>query len=262
MHMRKKKWARPELAACSWYTEDGEGRRGRWRAFFARPEQPLHLEMGCGKGVSTAAMAADQPGVNFVAADLSADVLGCARRNAAALCGEQPGNLLLLQTDICFIGHVFAPEDGAERIYISFCNPWTEHPKHAKRRLTHPRQLMQYRSFLRPEGEIWFKTDDDTLFQDSLVYLDLCGFEIVYLTHDLHASGFSPNYVSEHEEKFAAQGVPIKFAIFRMRVPGPQMDPTRYRLTPGVRAEALKRLDRDQDRREDLKTHKYRNNAE
>ncbi len=245
MHMRKKKWARPELAACGWYTADGESRRGRWRQWFSHPERPLHLEMGCGKGVSTAAMAADHPEINYVAADLSADVLGCARRNAAALCGENPENLRLLETDICFIGRVFAPEDGAERIYISFCNPWTEHPKHAKRRLTHPRQLAQYRSFLKDGGEIWFKTDDDTLFQDSLVYLDLWGFDPVYLTHDLAASGFAPNYISEHEKKYMEAGVPIKFGIFRMRPEGPAGDPTRYRLTPGVREEALKRLDRD-----------------
>jgi tRNA (guanine-N7-)-methyltransferase len=234
MHMRKKKWARPELAACSWYTEDGESRRGRWREFFASPEQPLHLEMGCGKGVSTAAMAADQPGVNFVAADLSADVLGCARRNAAALCGEQPGNLLLLQTDICFIGGVFAPEDEAERIYISFCNPWTEHPKHAKRRLTHPRQLMQYRTILRPDGEIWFKTDDDHLFDISRGYFRVAGFEPVWETEDLHASGFAPNYVSEHERKFSAQGIPIRAGIWRKTDAPLEADFTRWRPEDGA----------------------------
>ena len=249
MHMRKKKWARPELAACSWYTEDGESRKNRWRKAFAHPERPLHLEMGCGKGVSTARMAAANPKTNYVAADLSADVLGCARRNAAAALGETPENLILLQADICFIDRVFGPEDAAERIIISFCNPWTEHPKHAKSRLTHPRQLMQYRSFLKEGGEIWFKTDDDTLFLDSLVYFDLCGFDPVYLTHDLHRVGFQPNYVSEHEQKYTEAGVPIKFAVFRKKDPGPEFDPTRYRLTPGVRKEALERLDRDIDLR-------------
>ena len=245
--MRKKKWARPELARCSWYTEEGESRRGRWRQEFEQPERPLHLEMGCGKGVSTAQMARENPGIHYVAADLNADVLGCARRNAAAAFGENPGNLILLQADICFIDRIFGAEDAADRIIISFCNPWTEHPKHAKRRLTHPRQLMQYRSFLKEGGEIWFKTDDDTLFLDSLVYFDLCGFVPVYLTHDLHASGFQPNYVSEHEQKYTEAGVPIKFAIFRKQDPGPDFDPTRYRLTPGVRREALERLDRDMD---------------
>ncbi|MBP5725943.1 MAG: hypothetical protein J6Y48_02595, partial [Clostridia bacterium] len=129
-----------------------------------------------------------------------------------------------------------------ERIYIHFCNPWTEHPKHEKRRLTHPRQLMQYRTFLKEGGEIWFKTDDDTLFEDSLAYFELCGFEPVKVGLDLHADGFTPNYISEHEEKYTAMGIPIKYGVFRMKPETPDFDPTRFRLTPGVKKEAIERM--------------------
>ena len=201
MHMRTKKWARPELHACPFYEAEGEQRRGRWREAFPRPEQPLHLEMGCGKGVSTARMIAENPEINYIISDMSPDVLGTARRNLEEACGGEPDNVMILRTDICFIHRVFGPEDAAERIYIHFCNPWTERPKQAKRRLTHPRQLIQYRSFLADGGEIWFKTDDDELFEDSLVYFDLCGFETVYLSHDIHRDGFAPNFISEHERK-------------------------------------------------------------
>ena len=243
MHMRKKKWARPELAACPFYTAEGEGRKNRWRECFEHPERPLHLELGCGKGVSTALMAAANPEINYVIADLSADVLGDARRNLVKACGEDVGNVQILETDICFIDRVFGAEDGPERIYIHFCNPWTERPKQAKRRLTHPRQLIQYRKFMKEGGEIWFKTDDDTLFEDSRVYFDLCGFEMVYLSRDLHGDGFTPNYISEHERKYMDLGVPIKAGIFRKAGPEPEFDPTRYRLTDGARKAALERLD-------------------
>ena len=249
MHMRKKKWARPELAACTFFTEEGEARKDRWRELFPHPEQPLHLELGCGKGVSTAQMAAANPEINYVIADLSADVLGDARRNLVAACGEDVDHVQILLTDICFIDRVFGPADRPERIYIHFCNPWTERPKQAKRRLTHPRQLIQYRSFLADGGEIWFKTDDDELFEDSLVYFDLCGFETVYLSHDIHRDGFAPNFISEHERKYLDLGVPIKGGIFRKQGPEPDFDPTRYRLTPGVRQAALARVDRETDRR-------------
>ena len=242
MHMRTKKWARPELAACPFYVNGGEEERGKWPQKFAHPERPLHMEMGCGKGVSTAAMIADNPEVNYIVCDVSPDVLGTARRNIIEACGGEPDNALILRTDICFIHRVFAPEDRTDRIYIHFCNPWTEHPKHEKRRLTHPRQLMQYREFMNDGGEVWFKTDDDTLFEDSLVYFDLCGFEPVYLTQDLHRDGFKPNYISEHEKKYMELGVPIKGGIFRMKAEKPDFDPTRYRLTPGVRAKALERI--------------------
>lgn len=249
MHMRTKKWARPELQACPFFINTIKGPdsepgilKGTWRGRFADPSRPLHLEMGCGKAVSTAQMIADNPGINYAAADLSADVLGVARRNIAARCGENPGNIMLLMADICFVDKIFGPEDRPERIYIHFCNPWTEHPKHEKRRLTHPRQLIQYRSFLAEGGEIHFKTDDDTLFDDSLAYFDLCGFEPVFLTRDLHRSGYGPNWVSEHEEKYTAMGVPIKFALFRMKKEAPAFDPTRFRLTPGVRRQAMEHL--------------------
>jgi len=242
MHIRKKKWARPELERCPFYIPFGTNCRNHWRERFAVAGRPLHLEMGCGKGVSTAKMIADHPDINYIAADISADVLGDARRNIVRECGEAPDHALLLSADITRIGELFGPEDDAERIYIHFCNPWTERPKQAKRRLTHPRQLMQYRSFLRDGGEIWFKTDDDTLFEDSLVYFDLCGFEIRYLTDDLHRDGFRPNYLSEHEIKYTRLGIPIKFGIFRKKPGTPEFDPTRYRLTPGVRAETLRRL--------------------
>ena len=249
MHMRTKKWARPELQACPFFINSIKGPdsapdilKGTWRQRFSDPSRPLHLEMGCGKGVSTAKMIADNPGINYVASDLSADVLGVARRNIVSACGEAPGNVQLLLADICFVDKLFGPEDAPERIYIHFCNPWTEHPRHEKRRLTHPRQLMQYRTFLKEGGEIHFKTDDDTLFEDSLAYFELCGFEPVFLTEDLHASGYGLNWVSEHEEKYTALGVPIKFGLFRMGPEAPDFDPTRFRITPGVRKEAVERL--------------------
>ena len=282
MHMRTKKWARPELAACPFYiNHEGadETLRGTWKARFAHPERPLHMEMGCGKGVSTAKMIADHPEINYIVCDMSPDVLGTARRNMEEACGGSPDNVLILRADICFIHRVFGPEDAPERIYIHFCNPWTEHPKQAKRRLTHPRQLMQYREFLSDGGEIWLKTDDDTLFEESLVYFDLCGFETVWRTGDLHraergmgdsdmghtgdlhgaerprgmsatvASEDEPGeydpmirYISEHEQKYMEMGVPIKAGIFRKVDLAEGFDPTRYRLTPGVKKEALKRL--------------------
>ena len=126
MHMRKKKWARPELAACHFYinAEPEECLSGTWRARFPHPERPLHLELGCGKGVSTARMAADNPEINYVIVDMSPDVLGTARRNLAEACGGDPDHVMILRTDICFIRRMFGPEDAAERIYIHFCNPW------------------------------------------------------------------------------------------------------------------------------------------
>ena len=233
MHMRTKKWARPELAVCPYFTDEAESLRGKWRSCFEK-DQPLYLELGCGKGVSTAAMVHDRQDVNFVAMDITCNVLGDTRRNIAKTYGDAPvRNVMIARYNIEDIRKVFAPEDRIERIYINFCNPWTKRPKYAKRRLTHPRQLMQYRDFLVDGGEIWFKTDDIALFTESLPYFKACGFEIRYLLNDLHAAGFEPNYVSEHEMKFTGMGVPIKFVIVR-KVPGEvKLDPVRW-VMPGA----------------------------
>ncbi len=213
MRMRKKKWAQPELDACPYFIADCDRYRGQWRTLFPKA-QPLHVELGCGKGVSTAAMAHAERDTNFVAIDLISDVLGSARRNISAAYGaESVDNIRIASKNILFIHQTFAPEDRVEKIIISFCNPWAEREKHKKRRLTHPRQLMQYRAFLIDGGEIWFKTDDDDLFYDSIEYFRMCGFTMRYITFDLHASGFQPNYVSEHEALFSRQGVPIKMLI-------------------------------------------------
>ena len=228
MHMRKKKWARPELEACPYFQDFPETLRNQWRTAFPI-DQPLEVELGCGKGVSTAQMVHENPDTNFLAIDLSSDVLGDCRRNIVTAFGEEPiRNVQIVKCDIEYIDRFIGPEDPVRRIWISFCNPWTRNRRHEKRRLTHVRQLMQYRNFLLPEGEIWFKTDDDTLFRDSLVYFDACGFSCQYLTYDLHASGFSPNYISEHEKKFTAQGIPIKFGIFRKEEADLTFDPVHW----------------------------------
>ncbi len=216
MRMRRKPWTEIELAECPFFVERPASRRGKWPELFEK-RRPLHLEIGCGKGVSTVRMARDNPGVNYVAIDEVRHVLAVSARNAwAEFGGEAPKNLLFSEVDATRIYDTFAPEDGIERIYISFPNPWDERAKHHKRRLTHPRQLYQYRDFLAPGGEIWFKTDNDALFIATKRYLGEAGFEILWQTDDLHASGFSPNYISEHEALYAGQGKPIRFLIARM----------------------------------------------
>ena len=215
MRMRRKPWTEPLLDNCPYVIDRPSTHRGQWRAFFP-VEQPVHLEIGCGKGVSTVKMAHDNPGINYIAIDEVRHVLAVTVKNARATFDGEPTNLILSAVDAMMIHDTFAPEDGIERIYISFPNPWDERAKHHKRRLTHTRQLAQYRGFLKPGGEIWFKTDDDALFTASKRYLRESGFEVVYLTDDLHASGFSPNYVSEHEQLYLGQGKAIHFLIARM----------------------------------------------
>ncbi len=111
------------------------------------------------------------------------------------------------------IFEVFGEKDSIERIYINFCNPWPR-GKHNKRRLTHTRQLENYKKFLKKDGEIYFKTDDDELFKASQVYLQNSGFAIIAKTYDLHADPiFKENIITEHEKMFSEEGIKIKALI-------------------------------------------------
>ncbi len=217
MRMRLKKWARPELEACPFYVKRPEEMRGTWKSAFADPSLPLEVELGCGKGVSTAQQALNEKGANLVAIDINSSVLGVCKRNVeAAFEGKRAvDNLMLMNYEIELIDQVFAPEDAVSRIYINFPNPWTQRHRQEKHRLTHTRQLIKYRDFLVDGGEICFKTDNDELFEASLTYFPASGYEIVEKTLDLHREGTRPNYVSEHEQLFASQGVKIKALVAR-----------------------------------------------
>lgn len=217
MRMRRKPWTEPKLAGCPFFIEGPSSHRGHWRECFEHPDRPLHLEIGCGKGVSTVRMAHENTGVNHIAIDEVRTVLAVSVRNTEReYRGEPPKNLVFSEVDAMRIFDTFSAADGISRIYINFPNPWDERAKHHKRRLTHPRQLFQYREFLAPGGEIWFKTDNDALFTATKRYMGECGFEITYLTDDLYGSGFEPNYVSEHEQLYAGQGKAIHFMIAKI----------------------------------------------
>lgn len=214
MRMRHKPYAEPELAACPFFEQNPEQRKGSWQQAFAKP-QPLILELGCGKGSYAAAYAASHPEQNYLAVDYLSDVLVLAKRRIEQVYAERAlavDNCRLTVLNIQWIENDLSEADQAERIHINFCNPWPKKAHH-KRRLTHTRQLLQYRRFLKPGGEIWFKTDDDELFEESLVYFEQAGFTLRYLTRNLHENEPDWNIRTEYEQKFASLGVSIKALI-------------------------------------------------
>lgn len=212
MRIRFKPWARPELEASKFYIDNPEDYKGKWRTLF-KENKPLHLELGCGKGSFISSLAIRHPEVNYVAIDLVDAMLGLAKRNIEAVYGEanrEIDNVYLTRYDIERVLNIFDKEDNIERIYINFCNPWPR-GKHHKKRLTHTRQLEKYREFLKDNGEIYFKTDDDALFSDSLTYFENCGFKILDKTYDLASRpDFWDNIMTEHEKMFMEQGIKIK----------------------------------------------------
>lgn len=210
MRIRCKPWARPELEACPFFIAEPAAHKGHWQEVFGN-DKPIWLELGCGKGGFASQAVIRWQDANLIAIDIKNEMLVLAKRKIEEALKENQltaESVRVMILNISHIEEVFGEEDGIDRIFINFCNPWPK-PKHKKRRLTHPRQLVQYKQFLK--GELWFKTDDDELFEETLEYLEENGFSVKYLTRDLHSSGFAENLETEHERMFTEVGKQIKF---------------------------------------------------
>ena len=217
MRIRNKPWAKEELNASKFYINNPEECKGKWKEYFKNPNNPIHLELGCGKGYFVKDAGIQNPEINYIAIDLIDAMLGIANRNIIEeFDGKEVENILLTRYDVEEINNILDIEDNIERIYINFCNPWPK-PRHKKRRLTHTRQLEKYKKFLKSGGEIYFKTDDDGLFKESLEYFKETGFEPAKITYNLNDEpDFWNNIETEHEIKFKEQGIKIKAGIFSL----------------------------------------------
>ena len=218
MRIRYKPWARKELEESKFYRENAEELKGKWRQEFVRPNQPLYIELGCGKGGFISQIACKHLENNYIGIDLVDPMLGLAKRKVEETYQEQNkeiDNVLLTRFDIERILLILSQEDSVDRIYINFCNPWPR-GKHHKKRLTHTRQLEKYKQILKTEGSIYFKTDDDALFEESIGYFEQVGFKIEKVTRDLQREpDFWENIETEHEKMFSEQGIKIKALIAR-----------------------------------------------
>lgn len=210
MRLRKKWWARPEMEASSIVITRPFDKKGLWKEEFGN-SNPIHLELGCGRGKFICEKAKENPNINYIAIDLKDEVLvyGIRKVQEAEL-----SNVRFIPMNIGFIADVF-DKDEISKIYINFCNPWPK-KSHNKRRLTHTKLLTEYKKFIKPETEIWFKTDDVDLFEASLDYFKDNSFSLEFVTYDLHQSGFDKNIMTEYEEKFTSLGMKTMFLIGKL----------------------------------------------
>ncbi len=217
MRMRNKPWVKPELESSPFFIDD-PFQKGNWHEKYAR-KQPLYLELGCGKGNFIAEHAAKHPEINYLGIDMKSIVLATACRHVKrefGQVGREIDNIILTAYDIERILNIMNESDVVERIYINFCNPWPKE-RHFKKRLTYIRQLQRYKVFLSEHAEIYFKTDDNGLFDDTLEYLKQAEFDILFQTRDLHSLNDPENVQTEHEKKFTEMGIKTKFLKARLR---------------------------------------------
>ena len=205
MRMRKKKHGAERINACSELLIQNLTITVENAAELFGNDHPLWLEIGCGKGAFVCGMAERFPDINFIALERVPDVamLAMERCKAAEL-----QSVRFIIGDVAKLWDIF-PDGIVDRICLNFSDPW---PKagHAKRRLTHRLFLEQYRRILKPDGAIFFKTDNRGLFDFSLEEFTECGFRLENLTYDLHNSEFAAeNIMTEYEKNFSEKGFSI-----------------------------------------------------
>ena len=126
MRIRFKKWARPELEASKFYIDKPEDIKGKWKEQFKNKENPIYIELGCGKGKFISQIALQNPQINFIAIDLVDAMLGLAKREIEQTYNQakkEIDNVIITRFDIQRIDLILSKEDNIKRIYINFCNP-------------------------------------------------------------------------------------------------------------------------------------------
>lgn len=185
---------------------------GIWHEIFGN-ENPIHIEIGMGKGKFLHAMAKEHPEINYVGIEKYSSVL---LRAIQKMEEEELPNLKFIRMDAEDITKVFGKGE-VDRIYLNFSDPWPK-DRHAKRRLPSRQFLARYDLILKKEGHLEFKTDNRDLFDFAVEELEPAGWKARAITYDLHKETelMVGNIMTEYEEKFSSMGNPIcKYIIYR-----------------------------------------------
>ncbi len=190
--------------------------RGKWRTEFFKNDNPLVLELGCGKGEYTVGLAEQNPGKNFIGIDIKGSRLW---RGAKTAVETGMTNVAFLRTQIELIAGLFAEGEVSE-IWITFPDPQIKY-KRTKHRMTNPDFLKLYKSVLSPEGVIHLKTDSEFMHGYTLGLLQGLGHEIQYANHNIYRNEGAPQEVTGiqtfYEKQYLEINKPITYIRFKIK---------------------------------------------
>ena len=205
MRLKNVPGSREAIAESEYTIKNPEEMKGKWHQFFGN-ENPIHIEIGMGKGAFIMEMARRNPDINYIGIEKYSSVLIRAIEKRV----EEPlmKNLFFIRMEAEYIGDVFV-EGEVGYIYLNFSDPWPK-DRHAKRRLTSRQFLKRYEGILAKDGGVTFKTDNVLLFDFSLEEVEAAGWKLENYTRDLHNSEYNEgNVMTEYEKKFSELGNPI-----------------------------------------------------
>lgn len=185
------------------YNNIVENYRGKWNQFFDN-DNPIHIEVGTGRGKFITTLATKNPNINYIALEIKEEVLIRAVEKADE---QNLENIGFIWGNVEFF-ELYFNDNELSRIYVNFCDPWPK-KRCAKRRLTYRNFLELYRKKLKKYGEINFKTDNRALFEFSLNEISGNDWKLKNVSLDLVNSNYTDNVTTEYEEKFMELGMPI-----------------------------------------------------
>jgi len=192
---------------------DGFHLKAKWNSFF-KNDNPIVLELGCGKGEYTIALAKKNPKINYIGVDIKGARFW---RGAKTAIEDKLHNVAFLRTQIELIDFCFAKNE-VEEIWITFPDPQIKF-KRTKHRLTNPDFLKKYQQILNNEGIMHLKTDSEYLHGYTLGILQEGNHEILYAHHNIYNNSYSPIEATEikthYEKQFLEQNKAITYIKFR-----------------------------------------------
>lgn len=190
--------------------------KGNWNKSFFKNENPLVLELGCGKGEYSVELAKKYPEKNFVGIDIKGARFW---RGAKTAIEENIPNVAFLRTQIELVEHAFA-ENEVDEIWITFPDPQIKY-KRTKHRMTNSEFLKRYKSILKPGGVVNLKTDSEFMHGYTLGLLHGEGHEVLYANHDVYKQEGSPEEVTSiqtfYESQYLEQNKPITYIRFKFK---------------------------------------------
>ncbi|MDO5362539.1 MAG: tRNA (guanosine(46)-N7)-methyltransferase TrmB [Blautia sp.] len=210
MRLRNIPGAQDAILESPYVIQKPEAHKGVWAEVFPK-KQPLHIEVGMGKGRFLMDLARLNPDINYVGIEMYDSVLlrALQKREELEEEGTKYENLFFMRVDARLLPEIFEKGE-VDKIYLNFSDPWPK-ARHAKRRLTSREFLERYDQILVPDGTVEFKTDNRELFEFSLEEVNETKWNLLAHTFDLHHNEemVKGNVMTEYEEKFSSMGNPI-----------------------------------------------------
>jgi len=190
--------------------------KNKWAANFFINNNPIVLELGCGKGEYSLALAEKYSNLNLIGVDIKGDRIW---KGAKTAYDKGRTNIAFLRTQIQFINHFFGKNE-VDEIWLTFPDPQLQKPKHRKR-LSSPEFLNRYGLLLKENGIIHLKTDNTPLFEYTLEVVKKLGQKILYSTSDLYKENIDDpilNIKTHYEKLFSEKGEKIKYLKFQLKL--------------------------------------------